>query len=55
MTKKELINALQNSPIGDDDKVLVSLVECDQDQYSIPKLIPVDYVWDRFINIAYVR
>ena len=54
MTKKDLIRNLMNSELDLNEKVLVSIIYEDNDG-GIPILVPIDYVYDQFINVTIPR
>lgn len=51
MTKRELIQAIENQPVHDDEAIMVSIIRNVNDQYEAPVLAVIDYVSGTFINI----
>ena len=49
MTKKELIEELERQDVGDNEEILVSVVNAETHRH--PLLVPIDYVDGRFINV----
>lgn len=49
MTKRELIEELERQNVGDNEEILVSVINTEVHRH--PSLVPIDYIDGRFINV----
>ena len=49
MTKKELIEELERQDVGDNEEIMVSVINTEAHHH--PLLVGIDYIDGRFINV----